>query len=108
MNTLIFIGLSGAFTYQCHEIGKNFRGSSTLIKNAMILIGNIGYLAYLALIIWSFWHFPWWQPIVTFIGSMLIGGITAMFFQRNKIGILLSPILTLLFLVLGVMDLFGY
>lgn len=105
MNTLIFIGLSGAFTYQCHEIGKNFRGSSILMKNVMILVGNIGYLAFLALIIWSFWHFPWWQPVVTFICSMFIGGVTAIFFQRNIIGMLLSPILTLLFLILGIIGL---
>lgn len=99
--TLLYIGLMGVFAYQCTAISKDFRGSSVKLKLFMSISGGLGYLLYYAFIIWSFWKFPWWQPIVTAVVSTIIGAITAIFFQRNIVGILLSPWLMIASSVLG-------
>lgn len=101
MSTLIFIGLLGVFVYHCSAIYKEFRGASRVIKELTGWAGNIGYLAYYGLLIWSFWHYQWWQPIVTFVAAIIVGSISAIFFQRKTIGMIISPILVLVFATLG-------
>lgn len=105
MKTLIFIGLLGTFAYHCAQIGKNFKGSSFSIEFIMTIFGFVGTLLYYGTIVWSFWHFPWWQPIITFIIAIPIGGFSAIFFQRNIFGVMISPILTIIFAILSVISL---
>lgn len=102
MSTLIYIGLLGVFAYNSIEVYKNFRGISTLIKTVIGLIGNIGYIAHVGFLIWSFWHFSWWWPVCIAIATMIVGGLSAIVFQRGLIGILISPILTVVFFVLSI------
>lgn len=99
--TLIFIGLLGIFAYHCSEIGKHFKGSSSSMKAIMVNSGFIGSILYYAFLVWSFWQFPWWQPIVTFISVILVGALSAIFFQRSMIGMIISPILLLCFAILS-------
>ncbi len=105
MATLIFIGLLGVFAYHCSASHKEFRGSSAMMKTVLGLCGSIGYIAHYATLIWSFWHYDWWQPIVTGIASILVGGISAILFQRNIVGMLLSPICVIVFAILSVIGL---
>lgn len=103
--TLIFIGLLGIFAYHCSEIGKHFKGSSSSMKAIMVNSGFIGSLLYHVFLVWSFWQFPWWQPIVTFISVILVGALSAIFFQRSMIGMIISPILLLCFAILSLIGL---
>ena len=101
MITLVYIGLMGVFAYHCLEINRNFRGSSYKVKLLMGLSGGIGYSLYYAFLIWSFWHFSWYQPIITGFASMIVGSITAIFFQKKLVGMMLSPLLLVAFTVLS-------
>ncbi|MEG2599509.1 MAG: hypothetical protein RSA66_08550 [Muribaculaceae bacterium] len=105
MVTIIFIGLLGVFSYHCLAIHKEFGGSSVVAKAIIGLAGMIGDVIYYITLVWSFWCFPWWQPIVVFVSATLIGSVSAFFFQRNIIGTLLSPILVIVFSVLSVIGL---
>lgn len=105
MGTLVFIGLLGMFSYHCAAIHKEFRGASEFFKELTGLAGNIGYFAYYGVLIWSFWHYAWWQPIVTYIAAIIVGGISAIFFQKNIIGMMASPILVVVFAILSVIGL---
>lgn len=105
MWTLIFITCARIFAYNCCEIDKNFRGSSASAKLYIGFTGTVCYFATIALFVWSFWKFDWWQPIVAFVGSIILGGFSGIFFQRNLIGTMLSPVLAIVFTVLGVVGL---
>ncbi len=108
METLFFIGLLGVFAYNSSAIGKDFKGSSKSVRTLMRFSGGIGYMIYFIVLIWSFWHYEWWQPIVTAVISTLIGGLSAIFFQKNLVGVLLSPVLTLIFALLSIIGLCNY
>lgn len=105
MGTLVFIGLLGVFAYHCTAIHKEFRGASKTVKELTGIAGGIGYLVYYGVLIWSFWHFAWWQPIVTFVAAIIAGGVSAVFFQRNIIGMMISPIMVVVFAALSVIGL---
>jgi len=105
METLIFISCVYIFAYNSCEIARNFQGSSAGIKLWTGLTGNICHIASYALFIWSFWHYDWWQPIIAYIASIFIGGLSGIFFQRNIIGMMLSPVLAIVFTVLSVINL---
>ncbi len=105
MITLVYIGLIGVFAYHCLAIDSNFRGSSYKIKLLMGLSGSIGYLLHYAFLIWSFWQFTWYQPIITGFVAMIVGSITAIFFQTNLVGMMLSPLLLVAFTVLSLIGL---
>lgn len=93
MTTLILIGLVGVFAYHSASNGNEFKGTSEGMKLMLTLGGTIGYIAFIALIIASFWHYAWWKPIVTMIASILIvAPITSPIFQRNILGAIVSPI----------------
>lgn len=105
MSTLIYICLLGVFSYHCSAIDKEFRGSSGTAKLLTGLAGGFGYLAYYGTLIWSFWKFDWWLPILTFVIGIIIGTISAIFFQRNVVGMILSPILVVVFAILSIVGL---
>ena len=105
MNTLIYIGLLGVFAYNTMANYQAFKGSSKVAKTVIGLLGCIGQTIYYISIIWSFWHFDWWQPIVTFIISMIAGGIVAPILQRNLFGIMVSPIALVVFAILSIIGL---
>lgn len=105
MSTLIFIGLLGVFAYHCGAIYKGFRGSSKAVKELIGLAGNIGYLVYYGVLIWSFWYYEWWQPIVTFVVAIIVGGLSAILFQKNIIGMMISPVLVVVFSILSIIGL---
>lgn len=93
MTTLILIGLVGVFAYHSAANGNEFKGSSEGMKLMLTLGGTIGYIAFVALIIASFWHYAWWQPIVTMAAVIfVVAPITSPIFQRNLFGIIISPI----------------
>ena len=102
MATLVFICLLGVFSYHTTTINLEFRGSSQKAKDVYGLLGGIGYLLYFISLVWSFWTFAWWQPIVTLIASIAISGITAPIFQRTFIGVLVSPIALVVFQTLSI------
>lgn len=105
MSTLISIGLLGVFAYHCLAIYKDFRGASAIVRGLMQLIGIIGTLTFYVLLVISFWRFAWWQSILTLIASIIIGGPTAIIFQKTLIGMILSPVLVLTFLALSIISL---
>ena len=105
MNTLIFIGLLGVFAYHCTSNDKEFRGSSDTARLIQGFAGSIGYFVYYATLIWSFWHFAWWQPIVTFVAVIIAGSISAIVFQRTFFGMIISPIMVVLFATLSIIGL---
>ena len=93
MSTLILIGLVGVFAYHSASNGNEFKGSSVWMKLILTSGGAIGFIAYIALVIASFWHYAWWQPIVTMLASTLIvAPITSPLFQRSMFGMVASPI----------------
>ena len=89
----MLIGLVGVFAYHSAANGNEFKGSSEGMKLMLTLGGTIGYIAFVALIIASFWHYAWWQPIVTMAAVIfVVSPITSPIFQRNLFGIIISPI----------------
>lgn len=105
MSTLFFIGLLGVFSYHCATIHKEFRGASKVSKTLIGLVGNIGSLLYYSVLIWSFWRYDWWKPVITFITAIIVGSISAIFFQRNAFGIMISPYLVVIFAILSIIGL---
>lgn len=106
MNTLIYIALLGVFT--CHSVanGNESKGSSAGLKFMLLLFGALGYLLYAITLIWSFWHFVWWQPVVTaLVTSIIIAPITAPIFQKNLIGNIISPVCVVVFSFLSIWQL---
>lgn len=101
----MFIGLLGVFAYHCTAIYKEFRGASYTVKELYGLAGGIGYFVYNGVLIWSFWHYEWWQPVVTFVAALIVGAISAILFQTNIIGMMVSPVLLIVFAVLSVIGL---
>lgn len=107
MNALVFIGALGISAYNSTANHQKFKEASLCTKSTFGTAGKIGYIAYYVTLIWSFWLFPWWQPIVTFIGAIVVGGISAIFFQRTLVGMVLCPILIFVFAILSVLSLLG-
>jgi hypothetical protein len=106
MKTLLFVGLLGVFSYHCMANWKEFRGASGKVEALLAISGSIGYTAYYAMLIICFWHFAWWKPIVTAIASIVFGGFSGIFFQKSLVGMMLSPILVLVFLILSIVSFF--
>lgn len=102
MGTPIYICLLGVFSFHTQINHQEFRGRSTKAKEIMGILGGVGYVWFLISLIWSFWHFAWWQPIVTLIASIAISGISAPMFQRNLLRILISPITLVVFSSLSI------
>lgn len=110
MSTLVYIALLGFFSYQCTTLFNNFRGSSELMKCLLGVTGLIGTVLYLVTVVWSFWHYTWWMPIVAFIASIIFGSlISATLFQGSALkvilGTLLSPVCVVVFSVLSIIGL---
>lgn len=101
MKTLLFVGLLGVFAYHCQAIGHDFKGASMKIKRIFDWSGSINYLMFIILLVLCFWHFPWWMPIIVFFASTVVGGLTAIFFQKSLIGNILSLILVEVFYFLS-------
>lgn len=101
MTALVFIGFLGVFAYHCMAIYKEFRGSSKLAKETAGFAGIFGYTCYYGFLIWSFWLFDWWMPIVTYVLGIIVSGISGIFFQRNLWGMMMSPLCVLVFWVLS-------
>lgn len=97
MSTLVYIALLGFFSYHCSSLFRNFRGSSELMKCILGTIGTLGDIIYLVTLIWSFWHYTWWMPIVTSILSIIVGSwISVILFQGNAFKIILGMYLSLI------------
>lgn len=107
MSGLIYIGLVYVFAYHSSENGKNFKGASLSWKALLNFTALIGQIAFYGLLIWSFFVYTWWQPLVLWVASTIIGGFTAFLFQGNIFGNILSPILCYVFIVLSIVTLIG-
>lgn len=97
MKTLVFIGLLGIFSYHCSAISREFKGSSIKVKTCIGLLGAVNYIMFIIMTIICFWPFKWWQPIVMFFASTVLGGLTAFIFQKTLVGMVLSSILVEVF-----------
>lgn len=102
MSTLIYIGLLGVFSYYCQSFAGNFKGSSLTVKTLLTVFGSLGYLALFAFIVWSFFKFTWWEPLLTLIASSVLGGFT-IFIVDNIAGKILSMLAVPLLIVLCVL-----
>lgn len=102
MSTLIYIAALGVMAYNCMANYNDFKGASSTIKTVFGLGGSVGYTVYYITLVWSFWHFAWWQPIVAYVATLIIGGVSAVFFQRNYIGMMLCPVLIVVFSILSI------
>lgn len=107
MRTLVFIGLLGVFSYHCLAIATEFKGASVHFRDLMYLFGGIGSIVFYIMTVICFWPYRWWEPIVMFAASTVIGGLTAVKFQKTLVGMFLSPVLMLIFLFLSCFGLYG-
>lgn len=83
MNTIVVLLFILGFTsYQCTMSGKNFAGSSSVIKNLFSISGSVGYIAFFVFVIWSFFIIEWWIPVVTVIVTAFVSGILSALFDR--------------------------
>lgn len=105
METLIYIGLLGIFSYLSVHYAQTFKGRSEGVRFILYTFGYVGHLGTLAFIIWSFFQFTWWQPIVTAVVSMLLGGVVAGILYNSLVMKLASMIAVPVFLVLSLMAL---
>lgn len=105
MNTLIFIGLLGCFSYLSTSYAQTFKGSAAKAKFILNILGRTGNLCFWIFIIWSFFQFVWWQPILTIVCSMLLGGVIGGLFYRNMAMMFISPIGIPVFFALSLISL---
>lgn len=105
MLTLISIILIYVFAYHCNENSKTFMGASQSALGMLALGSIIGIWIYRISIIWSFWRYDWWIPIVVYLIAPTIGGLTAPLFQRNILGNVISPYMVILFSILTIIGL---
>jgi len=106
--TLVWIVLLGIFAYNCTYAGKNFQGRSTTIGFLLSIFGAIGYLAFFAFIIWSFFQFVWWKPILAFVVSIVLGGSFGLFSNNltvKAISTIISIIAVPIFIILSLIGL---
>jgi len=59
--------LLGVFTQGTANAARNFRGSSQWAYYLLQISGNFGSLLYFVLIIWGFFVFPWWVPVIALL-----------------------------------------
>lgn len=102
---LIFICFLFVFSYHSSENGRQFRGDSQFMSFMLTVIGGIGWIATYVALIWSFWPFKWWQSILTSVCGVELGALTSPLFQRTVLGIILSPILVVVFGILSFVNL---
>ena len=105
MNALIIIGLLGIFSYLNAHYAKIFKGSSVTVRSVCHILSYIGFLSFLLFVIWSFFQYPWWQPISAALVSMLLGGFVSRLFPDSLIMKLVSMIAVPVFFVLSLMAL---
>lgn len=109
MWTLICIVIVGYMAYNCRANFLTYiqRGSRRFVDLDIYLSMSslLGYPIWYALTIWSFWHYDWWIPIVAYLTTFFTAGFTAILFQRNFIGALLSPLILIIFTTLSVINL---
>ncbi len=72
VTVIILVALLGVASFICSKSGAEFRGSSEVAKFVMNIVGAIGYLAYFVFLIWGFFVFPWWVPVLAFIINVAI------------------------------------
>ena len=106
MGTLISIGLIGVFAYHCAINASECKGASENLKAVMTIAGSLGFIAYVVAIIWSFWYYPWWQPVVLFlVTTIVVAPITAPLFQKHVYGYVISVMAVLAFTIIGLSSL---
>lgn len=69
MNAIIVVLLIllGIFTQVAAQAARTFRGSSKNAYQLLLFTGNFGSLLFFIFIIWGFFVFPWWIPVVSLI-----------------------------------------
>lgn len=105
MSTMIFIMLLGIFSYFNIKAARNFRGNSIKAKNALLISGTVGYWSFYAFIIWSFFLFEWWLPVVVFVLDSIVGAIFDLLFSGKLYGMILSLIACPIFWILSLVSL---
>lgn len=67
MNVIVIVLLVilGMFTHVAAQSARNFRGSSINAYHLLLFTGNFGSLLYFVFIIWGFFLFPWWLPVIS-------------------------------------------
>lgn len=69
MNELVILllVLLGIFTQIASQSAKIFRGSSQNVYLLLLATGNFGNLLFFIFIIWGFFVFPWWVPVISLL-----------------------------------------
>lgn len=73
-----------------------------MVKTLLTICGGLGYLAFFAFIVWSFFKFTWWEPLLTLIVASVLGGIT-IFLVDNMAGKIISLLAVPILIVLCVL-----
>ena len=94
---MVYVALLGAFAFVVQRGYNNFRGTSETAKTMLAIVGGLGYLAFFIFLIWGFFRFAWWQPILAFVGAVVAGVVLDMILNNSFgeiIALLAVPILT--------------
>ena len=62
---IVLLVLLGIFTQVAAQSARNFRGGSINAYYLLLFTGNFGSLLYFVFIIWGFFLFPWWVPVIS-------------------------------------------
>lgn len=67
MNIIVIalLVILGVFTHVASQSARDFRGSSVNAYHLLLFTGNFGSLLYFVFIIWGFFLFPWWVPVIS-------------------------------------------
>ena len=93
---IILLVLLASASFIAATASTTFKGSSSTMYMLLNIAGVFGYLAFFAFIIWGFFKFPWWVPVVSLVVPFLIAGLivplTRMVFPRI-ISVVMVPVL---------------
>ena len=64
---IVLLVLLGIFTQVAAQSARTFRGSSKNAYQLLLFTGNFGSLLFFIFIIWGFFVFPWWVPVISLI-----------------------------------------
>lgn len=101
----MFIGLLGIFSYYNIQAANNFRGSSSTAKNLLLYSGSLCNTSFFVFLIWAFFVFTWWQPIIVLVLTPFTAVVFEKCFNRNIIVMLLSLVACPIFWILSLLSL---
>ncbi|WP_027283325.1 hypothetical protein [Rubritepida flocculans] len=78
--SLVCLGIAGMIEARCSTPG--LRPEYEPADRAFRFLGRSAFAMWLALLVFGFWKFPWWQPLAGLLGSLAANALVLQFGAR--------------------------